>query len=64
MQTVMAYPFVLSLALSAVVGTLGLHLRPFPGDNVLLALIAARRPALYDGGSAIHSRTTSGLSWC
>ena len=47
MQTVMAYRFVLSLALSAVVGTVGLHLRPFPADNLLLALIYARRPTLY-----------------
>jgi hypothetical protein len=47
MQTVMAYRFVLSLALSAVVGTVGLHLRPFPADNLLLALIGARRPTLY-----------------
>ena len=47
MQTLMAYRFVLSLALSAVVGTVGLHLRPFPADNLLLALIEARRPTLY-----------------
>ena len=47
MQTVMAYRFVVSLALSAVVGTVGLHLRPFPADNLLLALIYARRPTLY-----------------
>ncbi len=47
MQNVMAYRFVLSLALSAVVGVVGLYLRPFPADNLLLALIAERRPTLY-----------------
>ena len=47
MQTLIAYRFVVSLALSLVVGVVGLHVRPFPADNLLLALIQAREPALY-----------------
>ena len=47
MQTLIAYRFVVSLALSLVVGLVGLHVRPFPADNVLLELIQARQPTLY-----------------
>ena len=47
MQTLIAYRFVVSLALSLVVGLVGLHVRPFPADNVLLELIQARQPSLY-----------------
>ena len=47
MQTLIAYRFVVSLALSLVVGLVGLHVRPFPADNLLLELIQARQPTLY-----------------
>jgi hypothetical protein len=49
MQTLIAYRFVVSLALSLVVGLVGFHVRPFPADNVLLELIQARQPTLYAG---------------
>src|SRR5580693_3911352 len=47
MQTLIAYRFVVSLALSLVVGLVGLRVRPFPADNLLLELIQARQPSLY-----------------
>jgi hypothetical protein len=40
---------VLSLGVSAVGGTLGLHQYPFPADHAVLALIHVVRPALYAG---------------
>jgi hypothetical protein len=49
MQTLIAYRFVVSLALSLLVGLVGLHVRPFPADNVLLELIQARQPTFYAG---------------
>jgi hypothetical protein len=56
MQTLIAYRFVVSLALSVVVGTVDLHLRPFPADNLLLALIQARRPMRSAGLSYAYAR--------
>jgi hypothetical protein len=41
--------FVISLALSAVVGAAGLRAWPFPSDHALLGLIQAQRPTLYAG---------------
>src|SRR4051812_43657915 len=41
--------FVISLALSAVVGVAGLHAWPFPSGHALLGLIEANRPMLYAG---------------
>src|SRR5215472_12460997 len=40
---------VLSLGMSAIGGTLGLHAYPFPADHAVLALIHVVRPALYAG---------------
>jgi hypothetical protein len=47
MRTLVEYRFVVSLACSAVVGVVGLVVRPFPVDNVFLALVAAERPGLH-----------------
>src|SRR5579864_9082731 len=41
--------FVLSLALSAITGVIGLHTWPFPAENVFLALIQVRQPTIYAG---------------
>lgn len=46
-RVLIEYRFVISLALSAVIGTAGLHAWPFPLQNALLGLVAASRPALY-----------------
>jgi hypothetical protein len=40
---------VLSLALCAVTGGIGLHLYPFPGDNPILGLVEIERPVVYAG---------------
>jgi hypothetical protein len=45
--TLVEYRFVVSLACSAVLGVVGLLVRPFPVDNVFLALVAAERPGLH-----------------
>jgi hypothetical protein len=47
MNVLAEYRFVISLAGSAVVGSLGLHLWPFPAANAFLMLIAARRPDVH-----------------
>ena len=46
MRFLVEYRFVLSLAMSAIAGVTGLHAWPFPSENVFLALIQARQPAL------------------
>jgi hypothetical protein len=43
----MAHRVMLSLAASALTGTIALRLYPFPADHVVLALIRLERPALY-----------------
>jgi hypothetical protein len=47
MNVLAEYRFVISLAGSAVVGSLGLHLWPFPITNTFLMLIATRRPDVH-----------------
>jgi hypothetical protein len=47
MRFLVEYRFVLSLALSAITGVIGLHAWPFPAQNVLLASVQARQPGLY-----------------
>jgi hypothetical protein len=47
MRSVIAHRVVLSLAASALTGTMALRLYPFPADHVVLALIRLERPALY-----------------
>jgi len=49
MHRVTEYRVGLSLTMSAVVGTLGLHAYPLPGDLAVLALIHVVHPALYAG---------------
>jgi hypothetical protein len=49
MRFLVEYRFVLSLALSAFTGVIGLRLWPFPEDHALLGLIQARQPVLYAG---------------
>ncbi len=46
MRLLIEYRFVLTMALSAVIGVIGLRAWPFPAENVFLDLIAARRPGL------------------
>jgi prophage regulatory protein len=55
MRFVVEYRFVLSLAMSAMIGVTGLHAWPFPAANVFLALIQARQPALYAGFSYTYA---------
>jgi len=47
MRRLVEYRFVLSLAMSAVAGGAGLRAYPFPGDNVILALLRLERPGVY-----------------
>ena len=49
MRFLVEYRFVLSLACSVGAGVAGLHAWPFPAENVFLALIQARQPAVYAG---------------
>ena len=56
MAALITYRVVLSLALSGVVGVLGLHAWPFPADNLVLALVHAERPALYAGFEGCTTR--------
>jgi len=49
MRTVLQHRLVLSLALTSVVGVLGLQAWPFPAEHLVLALIQAERPGLYAG---------------
>jgi hypothetical protein len=49
MRFLVEYRFVLSLACGAITGVIGLHTWPFPAENVFLALIQARQPAIYAG---------------
>jgi hypothetical protein len=39
----------ISLGLAGLIGILGLREWPFPGDNVFLAAVHARKPWLFDG---------------
>jgi len=47
MRVLIQYRFVLSLALSGVIGVIALRLWPFPAENVFLGLISLRRPVRY-----------------
>src|SRR4051812_30528772 len=47
MHLLVEYRFVISLALSAVVGVSGLRVWPFPADNALLGLIHAMQPTMF-----------------
>ena len=49
MRSMLQHRLVLCLALAGVVGVLGLQAWPFPGQNLVLALIQAERPGLYAG---------------
>ena len=49
MPRVTEYRVALSLAASALVGTLGLHAYPFPTGHAVLALVHVVRPVLYAG---------------
>ena len=46
MRALIEYRFVLAMALSSVIGVVGLRVWPFPADNAFLALVASRRPSL------------------
>jgi hypothetical protein len=47
MRVVVEFRFVISLALSGVVGVSGLNIWPFPHENPILGLIAVSRPVVY-----------------
>src|SRR5438128_12116632 len=55
MRAVLAYRAPLALALTAIVGTIGLRGWPFPADNVFLAVIEARKPWLFDGLAYLYA---------
>jgi hypothetical protein len=55
MRVLIQLRFVISLALSAVVGVLGLHAWPFPIDDPILGLIHAVRPTIYAGFSYAYA---------
>ena len=47
MRALIEYRFVISLALSCVVGVAGLNAWPFPHENPILGLIQVSRPMVY-----------------
>lgn len=49
MRMLVEYRVVLSLAVSAVAGGVGLHIYPFPADNPILGLVGIERPVVYAG---------------
>src|SRR5262249_20821595 len=49
MRAALEYRAPITLALAAVVGTVGLRAWPFPADNVFIAVLEARKPWLFDG---------------
>lgn len=49
MRSVLESRTVLSVMVSAVVGAAGLHVYPFPADNVVLAFVRLERPLVYAG---------------
>jgi hypothetical protein len=51
----MEWRFVLSLAVSAVVGVLGLRVWPFPGTDPILGLIQAMRPGMYAAFTYVYA---------
>lgn len=59
MRTLLEYRLVLSLAISAAVGLIGVYAFPFPADHGLLALIKLERPAVF----ALLSYTYAAV-WC
>jgi len=48
-RVVIEYRFVISLGLATIVGTVGLHVWPFPSQHPLLGLIAVNRPVVFAG---------------
>jgi len=49
MRVVLEHRAPINLAVAGVIGTLGLHAWPFPAENVFLAVLAVRKPWLFDG---------------
>lgn len=49
MRAVLDSRTVLTVAVSAIAGAVGLHVYPFPADNVVLALVRLERPLVYAG---------------
>ena len=47
MRTIAEHRVVLSLAVCAFVGAIGLRTYPFPSDNPILGLVRLERPAVY-----------------
>jgi hypothetical protein len=55
MRTLVEYRFVLSLALSGIVGVVGLHVYPWPAENAILSLVRIERPIVYAGFTYTHA---------
>jgi len=55
MRMLLEYRVVLSLAVSAVAGGVGLHIYPFPADNPILGLVRIERPVVYAGVSYTYA---------
>src|SRR5581483_5457744 len=55
MRAILAYRAPLTLAATAMVGTVGLHHWPFPADNVFLAVLEARKPWLFDSLAYVYA---------
>ena len=49
MRTLVEHRFLCSLALSAMVGGIGLHVYPFPAEHAILSLVRIERPTVYAG---------------
>src|SRR5688572_23062408 len=45
----------INLGLATVIGVVGLHRWPFPTDNAFLAVIAARKPLLFEGLAHLYA---------
>src|SRR5581483_10558477 len=55
MRAALDYRASITLAFTAVVGTVGLHHWPFPADNVFLAVVEAQKPWLFSGLAYLYA---------
>jgi hypothetical protein len=55
MRAVLEHRAPINLAVAGVIGTLGLRAWPFPAENVFLAVLAVRKPWLFDGLAYLYA---------
>src|SRR5437870_4101601 len=55
MRAVLEYRAPINLAVAGVIGAAGLRAWPFPAENVFLAVLAVRKPWLFDGLAYLYA---------